>query len=71
MKLIAIAAASAMLVAGASASPSPDRPARPAPATANWAFTTLKMYAGVDYMRCFKKNDTKIDGFTIGLGYRF
>lgn len=30
-----------------------------------------KMYVGVDYMRYFKKDDTKIDGFTIGLGYRF
>jgi outer membrane autotransporter protein len=30
-----------------------------------------KMYVGVDYMRYFKKDDTKIDGFTVGLGYRF
>jgi outer membrane autotransporter protein len=30
-----------------------------------------KMYVGVDYMRYFKKDDTKIDGFTVALGYRF
>jgi opacity protein-like surface antigen len=30
-----------------------------------------KVYVGVDYMRYFKKDDTKIDGFTIDVGYRF
>jgi opacity protein-like surface antigen len=30
-----------------------------------------KMYVGVDYMRYYKKDDTKIDGFTVAVGYRF
>jgi opacity protein-like surface antigen len=32
---------------------------------------TPKVYVGVDYMRYFKKDDTKIDGFTVSAGYRF
>jgi opacity protein-like surface antigen len=30
-----------------------------------------KVYVGVDYMRYFKKDDTKVDGFTVSAGYRF
>jgi outer membrane autotransporter protein len=30
-----------------------------------------KVYVGVDYMRYYKKDETKIDGYTVSLGYRF
>ena len=30
-----------------------------------------RAYVGVDYMRYYKKNDTKIDGVTVSVGYRF
>ncbi|HEX7891250.1 MAG TPA: porin family protein [Ramlibacter sp.] len=30
-----------------------------------------KMYVGVDYMRTFDKGNSKVDGVTIGVGYRF
>ncbi|MGZ5181384.1 MAG: porin family protein [Ramlibacter sp.] len=30
-----------------------------------------KMYVSADYMRYTKKDDTKVDGLTVGVGYRF
>lgn len=36
----------------------------------NYSFNP-KMYLGVDYMRYGKKDDTKVDGVTFSLGFRF
>lgn len=36
----------------------------------NYSFNP-KMYVGVDYMRYGKKDDTKVDGVTFSLGFRF
>jgi opacity protein-like surface antigen len=30
-----------------------------------------RAYVGVDYMRYYNKNDTKLDGVTVSVGYRF
>jgi opacity protein-like surface antigen len=37
---------------------------------ANYNFNP-KMYAGIDWMRYFNKDSTKIDGVTLSVGYRF
>ncbi|HZY19694.1 MAG TPA: porin family protein [Ramlibacter sp.] len=37
---------------------------------ANYRFTQ-NLSVGIDYMRYFKKDGVKVDGVTVGLGYRF